>query len=63
MVCPIENQELIVDGHYLNLPVVDSQNTVIGIVDVLMLTYATLEQVNQMNTPEGEGPMWNRNTE
>jgi hypothetical protein len=49
-----------VDGHYLNLPVVDSQNTVIGIVDVLKLTYATLEQVNQMNTPEGEGPMWNR---
>jgi hypothetical protein len=44
----------------LNLPVVDSQNTVIGIVDVLKLTYATLEQVNQMNTPEGEGPMWNR---
>ena len=33
---------------------------VIGIVDVLKLTYATLEQINQMNTPEGEGPMWNR---
>jgi len=29
-------------------------------VDVLKLTYATLEQINQMNTPEGEGPMWNR---
>jgi PB1 domain len=39
---------------------VDSRNTVIGIVDVLKLTYATLEQINQMNTPEGEGPMWNR---
>ena len=38
----------------------DSQNTVIGIVDVLKLTYATLEQINTMNTPEGEGPMWNR---
>jgi hypothetical protein len=49
-----------VDGHYLNLPVIDSENTVIGIVDVLKLTYATLEQINQMNTPEGEGPMWNR---
>jgi hypothetical protein len=48
------------DGHYLNLPVVDSQNAVIGIVDVLKLTYATLEQINAMNTPEGEGPMWNR---
>jgi hypothetical protein len=48
------------DGHYLNLPVVDSRNTVIGIVDVLKLTYATLEQINTMNTPEGEGPMWNR---
>ena len=32
----------------------------IGIVDVLKLTYATLEQINTMNTPEGEGPMWNR---
>jgi hypothetical protein len=52
--------KLTTDGHYLNLPVVDSENTVIGIVDVLKLTYATLEQVNQMNTPEGEGPMWNR---
>jgi len=40
--------------------VVDSRNNVIGIVDVLKLTYATLEQINQMNAPEGEGPMWNR---
>src|SRR5437762_6768164 len=48
------------DGHYLNLPVVDSQHAVIGIVDVLKLTYATLEQINSMNAPEGEGPMWNR---
>jgi PB1 domain len=44
----------------LNLPVLDSDGSVIGIVDVLKLTYATLEQINQMSTPEGEGPMWNR---
>ena len=35
-----------VDGHYLNLPVVDDDGRLMGIVDVLKLTYATLEQVN-----------------
>lgn len=33
------------DGHYLNLPVVDEEGSLVGIVDVLKLTYATLEQV------------------
>jgi hypothetical protein len=32
-------------GHYLNLPVVESEGRLVGIVDVLKLTYATLEQV------------------
>jgi hypothetical protein len=35
-----------VDGHYLNLPVVESDGKLVGIVDVLKLTYATLEQVS-----------------
>jgi CBS domain-containing protein len=34
-----------VDGHYLNLPVVETDGRLVGIVDVLKLTYATLEQV------------------
>lgn len=34
------------DGHYLNLPVVEADGRLIGIVDVLKLTYATLEQVS-----------------
>jgi hypothetical protein len=32
-------------GHYLNLPVVESDGSLVAIVDVLKLTYATLEQV------------------
>jgi hypothetical protein len=38
-----------VDGHYLNLPVVESDGRLVGIVDVLKLTYATLEQVSMMS--------------
>lgn len=33
------------DGHYLNLPVVEDDGRLVAIVDVLKLTYATLEQV------------------
>lgn len=33
---------------------------IVGMVDVLKLTYATLEQINTMNTGESEGPAWNR---
>jgi CBS domain-containing protein len=36
-----------VDGHYLNLPVVENDGRLVGIVDVLKLTYATLEQVSR----------------
>jgi CBS domain-containing protein len=35
-------------GHYLNLPVVESDGRLVGIVDVLKLTYATLEQVGDL---------------
>ncbi|OBZ78902.1 Meiotically up-regulated gene 70 protein [Grifola frondosa] len=54
------------NGHYLNLPVVESDGRLVAIVDVLKLTYATLEQMNNMtveaagdNDAEG-GPMWGR---
>ncbi|KAI8346877.1 hypothetical protein EDC96DRAFT_521309 [Choanephora cucurbitarum] len=47
------------DGHYLNLPVVEDGD-VIGIVDVLKLTYATMEQINSIQGNDGEGPMWGR---
>ena len=50
------------DGRYLNLPVMDVDSRLVGVVDVLKLTYATLEQINSMND-DGEGtggPMWSR---
>ncbi|KAG0181872.1 hypothetical protein DFQ29_006666 [Apophysomyces sp. BC1021] len=48
------------DGHYLNLPVLDEDKNVIGLVDVLRLTYATLEQINSIegNGNDG-GKFWN----
>ena len=33
------------DGHYLNLPVMSPEGEIVGMVDVLKLTYATLDQV------------------
>jgi CBS domain-containing protein len=33
------------DGHYLNLPVMSEAGEIVGMVDVLKLTYATLDQV------------------
>jgi CBS domain-containing protein len=55
------------DGHYLNLPVVDETNEIIGIVEVLKLTWSTLNQISVMqsnnaddNESNGEGPAWNR---
>ncbi|KAG6845657.1 hypothetical protein H0H87_005864 [Tephrocybe sp. NHM501043] len=53
------------NGHYLNLPVVEEDGHLVAIVDVLTLTYATLEQMNAVSgdgaVPEAEGgPMWGR---
>ncbi|KAH9947659.1 CBS-domain-containing protein [Amylocystis lapponica] len=54
------------NGHYLNLPVVEADGRLVAIVDVLKLTYATLEQMNAMTAeagvePDAEGgPMWGR---
>ncbi|KAG9288935.1 hypothetical protein G9A89_019557 [Geosiphon pyriformis] len=51
------------DGHFLNLPVVDSGH-IMGMVDVLKLTYATMEQMysiqGQDNHESSAGPMWGR---
>lgn len=33
---------------------------IVGMVDVLKLTYATLEQINGMSTTDSEGPAWNK---
>ncbi|KAF8459470.1 hypothetical protein BGX38DRAFT_1264394 [Terfezia claveryi] len=48
------------DGHYLNLPVMNDAGEIVGMVDVLKLTYATLEQINSMSTADSEGPAWNK---
>ncbi|GJC91522.1 CBS and PB1 domain containing protein [Colletotrichum higginsianum] len=48
------------DGHYLNLPVMNDGGEIVGMVDVLKLTYATLEQINTMSTSDSEGPAWNK---
>ncbi|KAI9317247.1 hypothetical protein BX666DRAFT_1858031 [Dichotomocladium elegans] len=47
------------DGHFLNLPVLEEES-VVGMVDVLKLTYATLEQIHSIEGNDGEGPMWSR---
>jgi CBS domain-containing protein len=48
------------DGHYLNLPVMNEAGEIVGMVDVLKLTYATLEQINTISTGDSEGPAWNK---
>lgn len=50
------------EGHYLNLPVVDERG-IVGIVDVLRLTYATLNQIKRIESQgetTSEGPAWNK---
>ena len=56
----IKSLLIIVDGHYLNLPVMNEAGEIVGMVDVLKLTYATLEQINTMSTGDSEGPAWNK---
>ncbi|KAF2000466.1 CBS-domain-containing protein [Amniculicola lignicola CBS 123094] len=48
------------DGHYLNLPVMSEAGEIVGMVDVLKLTYATLDQINNIGTQDSEGPAWNK---
>lgn len=56
----IKSLLIITDGHYLNLPVMNEAGEIVGMVDVLKLTYATLEQINTMSTGDSEGPAWNK---
>lgn len=51
---------MLLDGHYLNLPVMNDSGEIVGMVDVLKLTYATLEQINTMSSGDSEGPAWNK---
>ncbi|KAI5310647.1 hypothetical protein KEM55_004126 [Ascosphaera atra] len=56
----VHDQGSVTDGHYLNLPVMSERGEIVGMVDVLQLTYATLEQINTIQTSEDEGPAWNK---
>ncbi|KAI9473622.1 MAG: hypothetical protein EXX96DRAFT_488178 [Benjaminiella poitrasii] len=49
------------DGHYLNLPVLDEDKNIVGLIDVLRLTYATLEQINSIEGNQGDNgnKFWN----
>ncbi|CDK28614.1 unnamed protein product [Kuraishia capsulata CBS 1993] len=43
------------DGHYLNLPVIDEDSSeIVGIVEVLKLTYATLNQLKSVQSFGGD---------
>ncbi|KAI7886245.1 CBS-domain-containing protein [Lichtheimia hyalospora FSU 10163] len=48
------------DGHYLNLPVINDDQHIVGLVDVLRLTYATLDQINSIegHGSENGGKFW-----
>ncbi|KAF9144353.1 hypothetical protein BGX30_013061 [Mortierella sp. GBA39] len=52
------------DNHYLHLPVVDSHGQMAGLVDVLQVSFAMLNQMNTIQgegaSPEGQGPVWNK---
>ncbi|KAI8874033.1 CBS-domain-containing protein, partial [Ramicandelaber brevisporus] len=43
------------DHHFLNLPVVDESGLILGLVDVLKLCYATLEQMRSIQSGSGAG--------
>lgn len=44
------------DGKFLNLPVKNEEGEILGIVDILRLTYVTLEHLNSMTAIDGEAP-------
>lgn len=48
------------NGHYLHLPVLSARDkSIIGVVDVLQLTYAVLEQMNSLKGRD-ETPLWHQ---
>ncbi|KAG0012616.1 hypothetical protein BGZ80_011626, partial [Entomortierella chlamydospora] len=52
------------DNRYLHLPVVDERGQMAGLVDVLQVSFAMLNQMNTMQgestVSEGQGPVWNK---
>lgn len=53
------------DGGFLNLPVTDEDKKIVGIVDVLKLTYAALNQIEKLelgslDQREGNNPAWEK---
>ncbi|KAF9917208.1 hypothetical protein FBU30_000881, partial [Linnemannia zychae] len=52
------------DNHYLHLPVVDAHGQMAGLVDVLQVSFAMLNQMNTIQgdnvASEGQGPVWNK---
>ncbi|KAF9122782.1 hypothetical protein BGW39_009493 [Mortierella sp. 14UC] len=52
------------DNHYLHLPVVDGQGQMAGLVDVLQVSLAVLNQMStiqgESTASEGQGPVWNK---
>ncbi|KAG9072040.1 hypothetical protein KI688_006262 [Linnemannia hyalina] len=52
------------DNHYLHLPVVDGHGQMAGLVDVLQVSFAMLNQMNTIQgesaSTEGQGPVWNK---
>jgi len=50
-------------NHYLHLPVVDEQDQMAGLVDVLQVSFAMLNQMNSIqgeSVSASEGPVWNK---
>lgn len=43
------------EGHYLNLPVMDDEGRVVGVVGVLQLTYAAITQLQERGRRSSEG--------
>ncbi|KAF9151893.1 hypothetical protein BGX20_005283, partial [Mortierella sp. AD010] len=52
------------DNRYLHLPVVDERGQMAGLVDVLQVSFAMLNQMNtiqgESTVSEGQGPVWNK---
>ncbi|KAG9294272.1 hypothetical protein G9A89_021631 [Geosiphon pyriformis] len=47
-------------GHYQHLPLFDENHGVVGVVDILELTYTTLNTLKSIQPQEGDGPVWNK---
>ncbi|CAG8436688.1 8782_t:CDS:2 [Scutellospora calospora] len=49
------------DEHYQHLPVINGKKIIVGLVDILKLTYSTLNTLRTLNGEQVEdGPVWNK---